>query len=37
MNSFLSSVELTKGFSFITFVQNSLYPKGHNVLKDEGL
>jgi hypothetical protein len=31
------SVELTKVFSFITFVQNSLYPKGHNVLKDEGL
>jgi hypothetical protein len=28
---------LTKVFSFITFVQNSLYPKGHNVLKDEGL
>ena len=24
-------------FSFITFVRNSLYPKGHNVLKDEGL
>jgi hypothetical protein len=28
---------LTKDFSFITFVRNSLYPKGHNVLKDEGL
>jgi hypothetical protein len=25
------------GFSFTTFVLNSLYPKGHNVLKDEGL
>jgi hypothetical protein len=28
---------LTKVFSFTTFVRNSLYPKGHNVLKDEGL
>jgi hypothetical protein len=26
-----------EGFSFTTFVWNSLYPKGHNVLKDEGL
>jgi hypothetical protein len=26
-----------EGFSFTTFVLNSLYPKGHNVLKDEGL
>jgi hypothetical protein len=25
-----------EGFSFATFVRNSLYPKGHNVLKDEG-
>jgi hypothetical protein len=37
MNSFLASIELTKGFSFITFIRNSLYSKGHNVLKDEGL
>jgi hypothetical protein len=26
-----------EGLSFVTFVQNSLYPKGHNVFKDEGL
>jgi hypothetical protein len=26
-----------EGMSFITFVRNSLYPKGNNVLKDEGL
>jgi hypothetical protein len=32
-----SSVKLTKVSSFVTFVRNSLYPKGHNVLKDEGL
>jgi hypothetical protein len=32
-----SSVELTKISSLITFIRNSLYPKGHNVLKDEGL
>jgi hypothetical protein len=37
LNSFLSSIELTKGPSFITFVRNLLYPKGYNVLKDEGL
>jgi hypothetical protein len=37
MNSFLSFIELTKVSSFITFVWNSLYPKGYNVLKDEGL
>jgi hypothetical protein len=37
MNSSLSSIELTKVSSFITFVRNSLYPKGYNVLKDEGL
>jgi hypothetical protein len=36
-NSSLSSIELTKVFSFITFVRNSLYPKGHNDLKGEGL
>jgi hypothetical protein len=28
---------LTKVFSFTTFVRDSLYLKGHNVLKDEGL
>jgi hypothetical protein len=33
----LSSIEVTKVSSFITFVRNSLYPKGYNVLKDEGL
>jgi hypothetical protein len=37
MNSSLSSIVLMKAFSIITFVRNSLYPKGHNVLKDEGL
>jgi hypothetical protein len=37
MNSSLSFIELTKVSSFITFVRNSLYPKGYNVLKDEGL
>jgi hypothetical protein len=26
-----------EGFSFTTFVRNSLYLKVHNVLKDEGL
>jgi hypothetical protein len=26
-----------EGTSFITFVRRSLYPKGNNVLKDEGL
>jgi hypothetical protein len=26
-----------EGMSFITFVRRSLYPKGNNVLKDEGL
>jgi hypothetical protein len=36
-NSSLSSIELTKVFSFITYVRNSLYPKGYNDLKDEGL
>jgi hypothetical protein len=30
-------LDLTKVFSFVTFVQNSLYPKGHNVYKDEGI
>jgi hypothetical protein len=28
---------VTKVFYFITFVRDSLYPKGYNVLKDEGL
>jgi hypothetical protein len=37
MNSFLSFVVFTKVSSFTTFVRNSLYPKGYNVLKDEGL
>jgi hypothetical protein len=35
--SSLLSIELTKVSFFITFVRNSLCPKGHNVLKDEGL
>jgi hypothetical protein len=26
-----------EGMSFITFVQKSLYPKGNNASKDEGL
>jgi hypothetical protein len=26
-----------EGTSFMTFVRRSLYPKGNNVLKDEGL
>jgi hypothetical protein len=26
-----------EGFSFTTFVRNSLYPKRNNVSKDEGL
>jgi hypothetical protein len=26
-----------EGMSFITFVRNSLYPKGKNASKDEGL
>jgi hypothetical protein len=26
-----------EGMSFITFVRNSLYPKGDNASKDEGL
>jgi hypothetical protein len=26
-----------EGMTFITFVRNSLYPRGNNVSKDEGL
>jgi hypothetical protein len=26
-----------EGMSFMTFVRTSLYPKGDNVMKDEGL
>jgi hypothetical protein len=37
INSSLSFIEFTKIFSFTTFVLNSLYPKGYNILKDEGL
>jgi hypothetical protein len=37
MNPSSSFIVLTKVFSFTIFVQNSLYPKGNNVLKDEGL
>jgi hypothetical protein len=37
MCSFLPFIDLTKVFSFVTFVQNSSYPKGHNVYKDEGI
>jgi hypothetical protein len=36
MNSSLSSIEIMKVSSFITFVRNLLYPRGYNVLKDEG-
>jgi hypothetical protein len=37
MNSSSTFIVLTKVFSFTTFVWNSLYPKGNNVSKDEGL
>jgi hypothetical protein len=37
MNLSSSFIVLTKVFFFTTFVRNSLYPKGNNVLKDEGL
>jgi hypothetical protein len=33
----LPFINLTKVFLFITFVQDTLYPKGHNDLKDEGV
>jgi hypothetical protein len=34
---FIIICHATEGMSFITFVQRSLYPKGNNVSKDEGL
>jgi hypothetical protein len=37
MNSFSSFIVLTKVFPSQPFVRNSLYPKGNNVPKDEGL
>jgi hypothetical protein len=37
MSSSSPFIELTKVFFFVTFVQNSLYPNGHNVYKDEEL
>jgi hypothetical protein len=35
--SFLIFFHDYEGMTFITFVQNSLYPRGNNVSKDEGL
>jgi hypothetical protein len=35
--SFLVSYYDYEGMTFITFVRNSLYPRGNNVSKDEGL
>jgi hypothetical protein len=29
-------INLTKAFSFVTFVRDSLYPKGYIVSEDEG-
>jgi hypothetical protein len=37
MYSSSAFIELTKVLSFVTSVQNSLYLKGYNVFKDEGL
>jgi hypothetical protein len=34
---FISGYCDEEGMSFLTFVQRSLYPKGDNVMKDEGL
>jgi hypothetical protein len=35
--SFFNMYSDDEGMSFITFVRRSLYPKGNNALKDEGL
>jgi hypothetical protein len=35
--SFISEYCDEKGLSFMTFVRRSLYPKGNNASKDEGL
>jgi hypothetical protein len=37
VNLFLVFYYDYEGMAFITFVQNSLYPRGNNVSKDEGL
>jgi hypothetical protein len=37
MNPFFIICYTDEGTFFITFVRNSLYPKGNNALKDEGL
>jgi hypothetical protein len=34
---FIVICHVDEGMSFITFVQKSLYPKGNNASKDEGL
>jgi hypothetical protein len=34
---FISICYVDEGMSFITFVRKSLYPKGNNASKDEGL
>jgi hypothetical protein len=34
---FIVICRVDEGMSFITFVQKSLYPKGNNASKDEGL
>jgi hypothetical protein len=36
-SSFINVYCDDEGLSFITFVRRSLYPKGNNVSKDEGL
>jgi hypothetical protein len=37
INLFLIFYYDYEGMTFITFVRNSLYPRGNNVSKDEGL
>jgi hypothetical protein len=34
--SVYSFINLTKVFSFVTFVRDSIYPKGYTISKDEG-
>jgi hypothetical protein len=36
-SSFINIYCDDEGMSFMTFVRRSLYPKGNNTLKDEGL
>jgi hypothetical protein len=36
-SSFINIYCDDEGMSFMTFVRRSLYPKGNNALKDEGL